>query len=321
MDAATIYSAKRQHIAEIWLWLWSIEAEGGRCLSIIQKQTPRAAPVRTKPRVKRIRLWCLWVILLLAGFWVTRIDVRSVSPPPGLLETVTLSVPPSPPQTDIHSGIAPQTPAPAASAEVTMPPEELQPSPEPPEFSPSPMPEPTPAPSTSVPPAVTASPEAEPSATPQISGTISTPTPSASPNLSETGERVARYADLEISDEELADLVAIVYLEAGTESLRGQQAVAEVILNRVIADNFSDSVHDVIYQGIWTSTPQFSTAPYILTAEPTESQYLAVEQALCGPSILPDDVVYFSLAGENAYVWGTIENHIFCYQYPWAVSS
>ena len=132
--------------------------------------------------------------------------------------------------------------------------------------------------------------------------------------------RVSRYANIEITEEEIEELVDIVYLESATQSLRGQQAVAEVILNRVVAENFPNSIHDVIYQGVdGNGALRFSTTPNIKYAKPVANQYTAVEQALYGPSVLPADVVYFSKKGENEHVWGKIGAHVFCYQYPWAV--
>lgn len=131
--------------------------------------------------------------------------------------------------------------------------------------------------------------------------------------------RTERYQDIEISRDELHELASVVLLESSTQSMRGQQAVAEVVLNRVIAHNFPDHVHDVLYDGFGTQAMQFSTAPYIFGAEPTYVQYEAVKQALEGPSVLPEDVVFFSKGGENEYVWEKIEDHVFCYQYPWAM--
>jgi spore germination cell wall hydrolase CwlJ-like protein len=121
-----------------------------------------------------------------------------------------------------------------------------------------------------------------------------------------------RYAELELSPEDIDLLAAITYLEAGNQSPAGQQAVVEVVLNRVIADNFPDTVHDVLYQ-----SGQFSPAAQIAYTQPTEAQYAAVDAALYGTSILPVDVVYFSRGGENNSVWGTIGSHVFCYQYTW----
>lgn len=140
-------------------------------------------------------------------------------------------------------------------------------------------------------------------------------------NTRDNSSRVERYADIGLSESEVYELACVVFMEANTQSLRGQQAVAEVIFNRVIADNFPGSVHDVIYEGVEGSSPlQLSTAPFISEATPNESQYLAIEMALYGPSILPDNVVFFSIEGENDHVWGSIDDHVFCYQYPWAES-
>ena len=126
----------------------------------------------------------------------------------------------------------------------------------------------------------------------------------------------SRYA--EVSQEDCELIAKIVYLEARGEPLEGQQAVAEVILNRVAAGNFPDSVEEVIFQGADGSGPlQFSTAAHLDEAVPTDKQYAAVGQALYGEPILPMDVVFFSTTGENSRIWGTIGGHIFCYQYEW----
>jgi hypothetical protein len=122
----------------------------------------------------------------------------------------------------------------------------------------------------------------------------------------------ARYASLVLTQEDIDLLAAITYLEAGNQSPEGQQAVVEVVLNRVIADNFPDTVHDVLYQ-----PGQFSPAAQIAYTQPTEAQYAAVDAALYGTSILPADVVYFSRSGENANVFAKIGDHVFCYQYTW----
>lgn len=137
-----------------------------------------------------------------------------------------------------------------------------------------------------------------------------TPTPVPAP-------RVERYAEITMTDEELRELAEIIYHEARGEPPEGQQAVAEVVFNRVIADNFPDTVHDVLHQGEGTSVPQFSTIRLLGTADPLQEQYDAINAALYGPSILPADVVFFSRKGENGRVWGQIGNHVFCYQYDW----
>lgn len=125
-------------------------------------------------------------------------------------------------------------------------------------------------------------------------------------------EPESRYAP--VTEEERELIARIVYLEARGEPAKGQQAVAEVILNRVAAENFPDRVADVIHQ---ENPRQFTTAPYIDAAEPGEAQYAAVDAALYGEHVLPLDVVYFSREPENDNLWGTIGEHSFCHQYEW----
>ena len=101
----------------------------------------------------------------------------------------------------------------------------------------------------------------------------------------------ARYAGVTMTDDERQEMLAVIFLEAGNQCAEGQQAVAEVILNRVISPDFPDTVHEVLHQ---RNPIQFSTAEDIPTATPTEAQETALEAALYGESILPADVVFFS---------------------------
>lgn len=130
-------------------------------------------------------------------------------------------------------------------------------------------------------------------------------------------EPVPRYSDVSMSEDEHRELAGIVQLEAGNQCAEGQQAVVEVVLNRVISPDFPDTVHDVLHQGEGTKRPQFSTIDNLASAEPVAAQYEAIDAALYGPSILPEDVVFFSRKGENDRVWGKIQDHVFCYKYIW----
>ena len=129
--------------------------------------------------------------------------------------------------------------------------------------------------------------------------------------------RVARYVNIELTDEEWEELAAIVSLEAGNQCAEGQQAVVEVVFNRVLHSGFPDTVYDVLHDGEGTSCPQFSTIGLIRTATPTQAQFDAIYNALYGDTILDADVVFFSLNGENDRVWGKIGDHVFCREYLW----
>lgn len=129
--------------------------------------------------------------------------------------------------------------------------------------------------------------------------------------------RVPRYMNIKISSYELWELAAVIQLESGDQSPRGQQAVAEAIFNRVLHSGFPDTVHDVLHDDGGIGVVQFSVIPYIENAEPTQAQYDAIYAALFGDSILPTNVVFFSRNGENGREWGRIGDHVFCYEYDW----
>lgn len=121
-----------------------------------------------------------------------------------------------------------------------------------------------------------------------------------------------RYAELHFSDEDVYILACLVYHEARGESFEGQVAVVEVVLNRMLSEYFPDTVEEVVFQkygDVW----QFSPAPYLYTAEPTETQYEAVYTALAAEEpILPLDTVYFSTGPYNDSIVAVIGNHYFC---------
>lgn len=132
-----------------------------------------------------------------------------------------------------------------------------------------------------------------------------------------TPELVQRYSSVAMTADERLELAGIIQLEAGNQCAEGQQAVAEVVLNRVISPEFPNTVHDVLHQDEDTPRPQFSTIGNLALADPAAAQYEAIDAALYGPSILPEDVVFFSRNGENDRVWGKIQDHVFCYKYIW----
>lgn len=128
----------------------------------------------------------------------------------------------------------------------------------------------------------------------------------------EETETASRYEGIEISDEDVYTLACLAYHEARGETFEGQVAVIEVALNRCLSDYFPDTVEEVVFQkygDVW----QFSPAPYLYTAEPTETQYEAVYTALAAEEpILPLDTVYFSTSPYNDSIVAVIGNHYFC---------
>lgn len=117
-----------------------------------------------------------------------------------------------------------------------------------------------------------------------------------------------RYPGVELTWEEQQLMAKIIWLEARGESQKGQQAIAEIILNRLVSGKFGNSIHDVIY-----GEGQFRTTPFLKDADAWQAQYDAIDDALTGPNILPMNVYYFATYPENGRIWGKIGGHIFCY--------
>lgn len=153
--------------------------------------------------------------------------------------------------------------------------------------------------------------------TPDLEPVTVSPVPlvhtTSAPTVPEETEPVdSRYADIILSEDDVLLLAKIIWLEARGECFEGQQAVAEVVFNRMLSDAFPDTLLGVIYD-----EGQFSTVSKLGKADPGETQYRAIYEALMGTHVLPVEVVFFATSPENDNVWGSIGNHVFCYPWFW----
>lgn len=112
-----------------------------------------------------------------------------------------------------------------------------------------------------------------------------------------------------ITENERETLARLVYLKARGQSYLGQKAVVEVVLNRVLSDEFPNTIDDVIYQ-----KNQFSPAKYIETTTPTQIQYDVVDEVLSEIyPVLNTNVLFFSTKQYNDLLYEKIGDHYFCY--------
>lgn len=89
---------------------------------------------------------------------------------------------------------------------------------------------------------------------------------------------------LEADETERELMAQIVMNEAEGEPIEGKQAVAQVIVNRVLSTKFPDTISEVIYQD-----NQFATGG---TKTPTQDCYDAMDSALKW-EIFPTNMFYF----------------------------
>ena len=122
----------------------------------------------------------------------------------------------------------------------------------------------------------------------------------------------SRYPGIQLTVEEKQLLAKVVWVEARGECAEGQQAVAEVILNRLASGGYGSSLSGVIFD-----EGQFRSTAFLEDAKPYQAQYMAVEGALNGPYVLPMEVVHFATYPATTNIWGEIGGHIFCYDWDW----
>lgn len=120
-------------------------------------------------------------------------------------------------------------------------------------------------------------------------------------------ETVNPYESIEISEDDITLMAKLVYCEARGESLDGQKAVVEVVLNRVLDSDFKNTVYDVIYE-----KHQFSTVNKLKNTTPNEENYEAVKYVVeNGNTIFSTNYVYFSVGKSNGKNFTKLGNHWF----------
>ena len=101
-----------------------------------------------------------------------------------------------------------------------------------------------------------------------------------------------------ISPVERETLARLVYLEANTESIECQRAVASVVINRWQDGMWGNTITSVIYYPY-----QFSPSGLIHKTTPTETNYAAVDQVLKNGPSLPSHVMYFRSGHGFSKTW------------------
>ena len=138
----------------------------------------------------------------------------------------------------------------------------------------------------------------------------STPTPTQEPTS--TPEPVHRYSNIKnmLSEEEIEFLAQIVYLEAGLEPDLGQQAVIEVIFNRINYYKYPNTLREVIFQkGQFAVVSRYEKGLGLVREKELKNIKLVLEGKT---NILPDDTVYFATRPLTDRVVVKIGVHYFC---------
>ena len=105
-------------------------------------------------------------------------------------------------------------------------------------------------------------------------------------------EPLSPYYELiaNLTDNEKYLIYQITYLEAGNQSMEGQRAVIEVILNRVLSDKYPDTV-----EGVLSQSGQFVTWKNRNAKSHNEEQEEALELVFTEQPVLTLDYMMFSM--------------------------
>lgn len=126
----------------------------------------------------------------------------------------------------------------------------------------------------------------------------------------ETTEYNNRW-NITLTEEEIDLLARIVWLESCGEPVEGQQAVVEVIFNRMASELYPDTLYDVLSQ---KNPVQFCSWKNRDIAKPTDKEYQSIYEVLNGnTNILRNDTLYFSTEPLTSRLDVKIGGHSFCY--------
>lgn len=120
-----------------------------------------------------------------------------------------------------------------------------------------------------------------------------------------------RYVGYELPEEDIYTLACLAWVQARNQPEEVQQAVLEVILNRLTSDEYPNTVDKVLW---WSET--FGNVRRLQSADPDLPQYRAVTAAMYGPYILPKDVLYYAPWRIGGEVWGQVGDYWFSYREP-----
>jgi len=119
--------------------------------------------------------------------------------------------------------------------------------------------------------------------------------------------RTSRYEGYVLTDADIYTLACFSWAEAREEEPAVKQAVVEVVLNRVLSAEYPGTVQEVL------ANTELSRVLEVMSwvEEPGLEHYLAVDAAMYGPYILPEDICFYSRQDQGTDPWGTLGSYTF----------
>lgn len=126
----------------------------------------------------------------------------------------------------------------------------------------------------------------------------------------EENKRYKWYSPVEVDEDTLMLLAALIHCEAGGESYEGQVAVGSVVMNRVRSSRYPNTIREVIYQkGQFTPAMSGKVDKILESGRTYASCIRAAEDVLAGYSNVGEMVSFRRNSGKRQGL--VIGNHVF----------
>ena len=120
-------------------------------------------------------------------------------------------------------------------------------------------------------------------------------------------EQENRYQGYVLTEEDIYTLACFLYVEGRNEAAEIQQAMAEVVLNRIVSPDYPNTLQKVLHQTeLYRAVPDMK---YV--TEPDLTQYRAVDAAMYGPYVLPANICFYSQWEKGKEPWGSLGTYTF----------
>ena len=103
------------------------------------------------------------------------------------------------------------------------------------------------------------------------------------------------------SSSDLDLLAALIYCEAGNQSMEGKIAVGQVVMNRVASSSFANTIHDVIYEGGQFTPASSGWLDSVIGSAPSDC-YEAAQAALNGQGTVGGALYFNTGSGKGTQI-------------------
>lgn len=134
-------------------------------------------------------------------------------------------------------------------------------------------------------------------------------------NISKLKEEVQDHKP-QYTEDDIFCLAAVVCCEAGGESEEAQLLVANVVLNRVAHNRYSDTIREVLtepyqYGLMWKNGIKF---PKWATEKTVKKCYAVAKRILEGERVCPESVIYQAEFIQGSAIFKEVDGMYFCYE-------